>query len=83
MPGPGCLQSLTATLRGYSGLTEKAADLTRSFLSSVLNYEATDLTYMHSTTASEMAKVLENSYRAMNIAFISEWSDLPRLLVLT
>lgn len=75
MPGPEYLQSLTATPRVYSGLTEKAADLTRSFLSSVLNHEATDLTYMHSTTASEMAKVLENSYRAMNIAFISEWSD--------
>ena len=28
---------------------------------------------MSKPTSSEMAKVLENSYRAMNIAFISEW----------
>ena len=29
---------------------------------------------LESTTASEMAKALENSYRATNIAFAVEWS---------
>src|SRR6185369_3635524 len=32
------------------------------------------LTRLGNTQATEMAKVLENSYRAMNIAFMVEWS---------
>ena len=33
------------------------------------------MTRLHNTTATEMGKVLENSYRAMNIAFIQEWTE--------
>ena len=43
----------------------------RKFLSLVLNGK---LSFVKNTKSSEMAKVLENSYRAMNIAFIEEWS---------
>ena len=32
------------------------------------------MTRLSSTNSTEMAKVLENSYRAMNISFITEWS---------
>jgi len=59
--------------RVYSGHTPKAADACERFLSQVVNAEKYPLTRVGSTTASEMGKVLENSYRAMTIAFMEEW----------
>jgi UDP-N-acetyl-D-mannosaminuronate dehydrogenase len=40
----------------------------------VIKTDEYPLTRLGNTNASEMAKVLENSFRAMNIAFIVEWS---------
>lgn len=45
------------------------------FLETIINTEQYPLTCLDSTTASETAKVLENSYRAANIAFITEWGE--------
>jgi UDP-N-acetyl-D-glucosamine dehydrogenase len=73
MPGRDYLSSITNFWRVYSGTTEAAADACESFLSRVINTRDFPLTRLHSTTASETAKVLENSYRATNIAFIHEW----------
>jgi UDP-N-acetyl-D-glucosamine dehydrogenase len=58
----------------YSGHDDEAADGCEDFLSKVINTADYPLTRLHNTTASETAKVLENSFRAMNIAFIDEWS---------
>src|SRR5262249_19673396 len=58
-----------------SGATPAAADACEAFLSQIINVQAYPLTRLHSTTASETAKVLENSYRAINIAFIEEWGQ--------
>ena len=46
----------------------------QEFLSRIINVKEFPLSRLKSTTASETAKVLENSYRAVNIAFIDEWS---------
>lgn len=73
MPGKDYLASITNFWRVYAGLTPKAADLCRDFLSTVINIRDYPLTRLASPTASETAKVLENSYRAVNIAFIEEW----------
>jgi len=43
-------------------------------LSNVLNVENYPLTELDNTNASEMAKVMENSYRATNIALTLEWA---------
>ena len=40
----------------------------------IIDISKCDLTRLEHTNATEMAKVLENSYRAMNIAFAVEWS---------
>lgn len=73
MPGNEYFKSIVQFWRVYSGITEKAAALAGEFLSKIIDVENYPLTRLHSTTASETAKVLENSYRATNIAFIQEW----------
>ena len=74
MPGPRYLDSITDFYRVYSGIDERSKRRARAFFETFINTSEYPLSELHSTTASEMAKVLENSYRAMNIAFIAEWS---------
>ena len=74
MPGKDYFSSIVNYWRVYAGLTDASADACRRFLSTVVNVDDYPLTRLPSTTASETAKVLENSYRAVNIAFIEEWS---------
>ena len=45
-----------------------------NFLRTVIKTDEYPLTRLGNTNATEMAKVLENSFRAMNIAFMVEWS---------
>ena len=74
MPGEEYLASITRFWRVYSGHTPEAADACERFLASVIHVDEFPLTRLPSTTASEIAKVMENSYRATNIAFIEEWA---------
>ena len=74
MPGPNYVNSIRSYPRVYSGIDDRSADAVEQFLSSIIDTESHELTRLTSTTATEMAKVLENSYRAMNIAFVAEWS---------
>jgi UDP-N-acetyl-D-glucosamine dehydrogenase len=73
MPGRDYFQSIVNYWRVYAGATPRAADVCAAFLSKVIHVAEYPLTRLHSTTASETGKVLENSYRAVNIAFIEEW----------
>jgi len=75
MPGPNYLNSITKYHRVYSGINSKSKKFAKKFLSSFIDVKNYPLTELHSTTASEMTKVLENSYRATNIAFIQEWTE--------
>lgn len=74
MPGPKYIDSIQNFYRVYSGIDEKSAKATESFLRTVIKTDEYPLTRLGVTHATEMAKVLENSYRAMNIAFMVEWS---------
>lgn len=74
MPGPNYIDSIQNFYRVYSGIDKKSADATESFLRTIISTEQYPLTRLGNTNATEMAKVLENSYRAMNIAFAVEWS---------
>lgn len=73
MPGKEYFDSIVNFWRVYAGHTPEAADVCEDFLSKIINVEQFPLTRLNSTTASETAKVLENSYRAVNIAFMEEW----------
>ena len=74
MPGPEYIDSNTNFFRVYSGIDNVSADKIEEFLKTIISTKKYPLTRLVNTNATEMAKVLENSYRAMNIAFITEWS---------
>jgi len=74
MPGPQYIDSIREFPRVYAGVTETSADAVEEFLRTIIDISKCDLTRLEHTNATEMAKVLENSYRAMNIAFAVEWS---------
>ncbi len=74
MPGPNYIDSIQNFFRVYSGINEDSAIATETFLKTIISSKKYPLTRLGNTNATEMAKVLENSYRAMNIAFAVEWS---------
>ncbi|TQF00158.1 MAG: nucleotide sugar dehydrogenase [Spiribacter salinus] len=74
MPGPNYVDSIRNFPRVYAGVDDKSADATEAFLRTIIDTEQCKLTRLEDTNATEMAKVLENAYRAMNIAFVVEWS---------
>jgi UDP-N-acetyl-D-glucosamine dehydrogenase len=76
MPGDQYLSSLVSYWRCYAGTTPEAGDGCERFLSQVIDVDSYPLTRLQSTTASETAKVLENSYRATTIALMQEWGRL-------
>jgi nucleotide sugar dehydrogenase len=76
MPGPDYFDSVVNFWRVYAGHNDEAAARCEEFLTRVINVQKFPLRRLGSMTASEAAKVLENSYRAINIAFIDEWSRL-------
>jgi UDP-N-acetyl-D-glucosamine dehydrogenase len=74
MPGRDYLNSIVRFWRVYAGATPEAADVCEAFLSNIIDVDEFPLTRLSSMTASETAKVMENTYRAANIAFIDEWT---------
>lgn len=73
MPGKEYLNSIINYWRVYSGINKESADKCEAFLEKIINTKDYPLTRLSNTTASETGKLLENSYRAVNIAFIEEW----------
>ena len=74
MPGPEYIDSIREFPRVYSGIDDKSADDIEIFLNTIIDSKKCELTRLQNTNATEIAKVLENSYRAMNISFAIEWS---------
>tara|TARA_Y100000590_G_scaffold470251_1_gene663091 strand:+ start:3902 stop:5332 length:1431 start_codon:yes stop_codon:yes gene_type:complete len=74
MPGPNYIDSIQNFYRVYSGINEESAIAIEKFLKSIIHVDKYPLTKLDNTNATEMAKVMENSFRALNIAFIIEWS---------
>ena len=72
-PGDNYLNSCKETFKVYSGINEKSKKLCKNFLSKITNTQKYPLTLLENTTASETCKIIENSYRSVNIAFINEW----------
>ena len=52
----------------------------QKFLNSIINVKKYPLTDLSSIVSSELSKILENSYRATNIAFIDEWTKFAEIL---
>ena len=73
MPGKNYLDSIINYWRVFAGIDDTSADNCAEFLSKVINVRKYPLTRLSNTNESETGKLLENSYRAVNIAFIEEW----------
>jgi nucleotide sugar dehydrogenase len=78
MPGDAYLASIVNMWRVYAGMTVEAADAAEAFLSSFIDTAKRPLTRLESIRAVETAKVLENTFRAVNIALIDEWEKFAR-----
>jgi nucleotide sugar dehydrogenase len=76
MPGPNYLASVRAYHRTVSGIDEDSTARARAFLSTFLDTTTYPLLELPDARSTELAKLLENSYRAVNIAFIHEWTLL-------
>ena len=76
MPGPSYVDSIRAHPRTFAGIDEESAARARAFLTSFVDTQAYPLWELGDTASSELAKLLENSYRSLNIAFIHEWTLL-------
>jgi len=74
MPGDNYLNSIQNYWRVMSGLNNKSKLKCKNFLKEIINTKKYPLTELDSIRACELGKILENSYRSTNIAFIEEWS---------
>jgi len=73
MPGENYIKSITDYWRVYAGIDKKSSLLCKKFLETFINIYDYPLTQLSTPRSSETAKIIENSYRAANIAFINEW----------
>jgi nucleotide sugar dehydrogenase len=76
MPGPRYVDSIRSYWRSYAGIDNASAHAAEEFLSTFIDTEVAPLWQLADTTSSELGKLLENSYRALNIAFMHEWTLL-------
>jgi nucleotide sugar dehydrogenase len=79
MPGAQYLASITQFHRVFAASNDASRQRGRSFLESFINTRDFPLFELETPTASELAKVLENTFRAVNIAMIQEWSELAQV----
>jgi nucleotide sugar dehydrogenase len=80
MPGPDYFDSVTSYWRVFAGHTPEAARDCEEFLSRVVDVDTYPLSEVSSTTAAELGKVLENSYRATTIALMEEFGRFAETL---
>jgi len=74
MPGENYIDSIKKINRTFSAVNKKALNKTREFLNDIIDTKNHPLWELDKPLASEIAKILENSYRAVNIAFMYEWT---------
>lgn len=74
MPGKEYVASIRDFWRVCSGINKEARKRVTKFLSEVLNVNKFPLNVLDRPIESETCKIVENSYRATILAFLSEWS---------
>jgi len=74
MPGKNYYNSIVNIYRCFSGLNYESSRKCKNFLKSFINTKKYPLYDLETIKACETSKIIENSYRAINIAFIDEWT---------
>jgi UDP-N-acetyl-D-glucosamine dehydrogenase len=72
-PGKNYIASIKNSHRVYAGINNNSEIKCKNFLSKIINVKKYPLTRLKNITSSETCKLMENTYRAVNIAFIDEW----------
>ncbi len=80
MPGKNYLNSIINNWRVVGAVNKNSLNLTVNFFNKFINYNKFPISRLPNITSTEMAKVIENSFRAVNIAFIEEWARLSEEL---
>lgn len=79
MPGKNYINSITNNWRVVSGINNKSFTFGKYFYSKIINTKKYPI-YRLTCEEAEVSKIIENSYRAVNIAFINEWQKLCKIL---
>jgi len=80
MPGKNYINSIKFNYRCYSGINKESKIKCRNFLRTFIDYKKFNLTELNNITECESTKILENSYRAINISLIDEWTKISNIL---
>ena len=80
MPGKKYLDSIINNWRVIGSINKRSEKMTKLFFQSFVNSKKYPITILPNILSAEMAKIIENSYRAANIAFIEEWSRFSEIL---
>ena len=75
MPGQNYYDSIVNINRCYAGIDLESDLKCKKFLRSFINEKKFPLFKLKNIRDCETSKILENSYRAVNIAFINEWTN--------
>jgi UDP-N-acetyl-D-glucosamine dehydrogenase len=73
-PGKNYISSIYNNHRNYSGMNKISKIKAKQFIKTFISHKNYQVTELNSLTECETAKIIENSYRALNIAFIDEWN---------
>ena len=76
MPGKNYFNSIKNIWRVYAANNKVAENDCKNFFESIINIKKYPLTKMNNIRSVELTKVLENTYRTVNIAFIDEWTKI-------
>jgi UDP-N-acetyl-D-glucosamine dehydrogenase len=74
MPGAAYLESIINMPRVYAGVDEPSADSCDAFLRTITDDTKATPIRLGNTTASELSKLLENTFRAVTIALMEEFA---------
>jgi UDP-N-acetyl-D-glucosamine dehydrogenase len=79
-PGNNYLSSCKNSYKVFSGINKASEIRCLNFLKRIVNYKKFPPIKLKDTVSSEICKLMENSYRAVNIAFIDEWVKFSQKL---
>ena len=72
-PGKDYYSSMRNVERIIGGKDQKSLKITKKIFKDIFNLKSNKIIELDSPSESETCKIMENSYRATNIAFIEEW----------
>ena len=72
-PGKDYFTSMKNVERIIGAKNEKSLKITKKIFKDIFNLKAKKIIEFNTPSESETCKIIENSYRAVNIAFIEEW----------